>query len=276
MSGWWLVSYVALWVLVMAACVLLVGMVRHTALAHSADEAAIARKRARPQDTPAIEDDGPTIGSTLPQVVASSINGHGDVDLADAQGRQTLLMFLSSVCESCQHIIEPLNGALAARPDTLRIIAIMKADENGCRAFNALFPLNGPMLCMDKLIGKLGEPLARPRSRASFLGLMGKGALGLVAAVVGGGAGLTLERSAMTAFAESDQRCCPGNAPGNYSVPCPLEFCPSGSTSTFEGICCVAFDCVHKEVNCYNCFYVDDPARYFCSYSVQTTVTCHC
>lgn len=97
-------------------------------------------------DLPPLPKDGPEVGSAVPELVLETVNGHGSVSLAGAPGRPLLLLFLSPMCETCQHVVGPLNE-LADAGSAIRPVVVMRADEYGCRSFDSVFPLRAPVIC---------------------------------------------------------------------------------------------------------------------------------
>lgn len=147
MTGLWLVSYCVLWALVVIMSLLLVGVLRQLGM----QQPAPPKQPSRDQDiaVPAMEDDGPPIGFQLPNITGNSINGFGEIRLSstpDCSG-PTLLMFISPMCESCQHLVEPFNVVATDKGRGVRCVAIVKADEPGCDAFSIVFPLQAPLIC---------------------------------------------------------------------------------------------------------------------------------
>jgi methylamine dehydrogenase accessory protein MauD len=143
MTGLWLASYVVLWVLVLVVCLLLIGILRQLGLMQRQLE---LRSPEGDSSIPALEHDGPAIGSPIMELEVDTINGFGTLTLAHERG-STLLMFMSPMCETCQHIVEPLNALEADAARTVRAAVIMRADEQGCRAFLSVFPLHMPVVC---------------------------------------------------------------------------------------------------------------------------------
>ena len=142
MTGLWLVSYLVLWGLVVVMCLFLIGILRQLGQLYRQLELRPAQSK---EGIPALENDGPIIGSTIPDLEAGAINAFATLTLASLDERSsTLLVFMSPMCEAYQHIVEPLN-ALAA--NAVRPIVIMRADEQGCRAFLSVFPLRMPVVC---------------------------------------------------------------------------------------------------------------------------------
>lgn len=149
MTGLWFVSYVVLWVLVVMLGFVIVGLLGQTSLLkRQFGQQQPASHPIAETSAPPLEHDGPSIGSRLPDVVAETVNDFGVVSLP-IERRQvaTLLMFMSAMCESCQHITDALN--LLARDNGRAVwpIAILRADEPACRAFISIFPLHLPTIC---------------------------------------------------------------------------------------------------------------------------------
>jgi methylamine dehydrogenase accessory protein MauD len=140
-----LVSYLVLWVLVLGMALLLIGLLRQIGLMQA--------QRQGPADAPEppeprLENDGPPIGSRLPVLEAETMNGFGRIALAASRpGERLLLIFMSPLCESCQHVVEALNALAEDGARGVRPIVIMRADDHACRAFNAVFPLRMPLVC---------------------------------------------------------------------------------------------------------------------------------
>lgn len=147
MSGLWLASYLVLWGLVVLVCLLLIGILRQLGLLQR--QLALRPAEAKADSAiPALEHDGPAIGSPIVNLEAETINGFGRLILARRPEREsTLLMFLSPMCETCQHVVEPLNAAAADAGRAVSPAVIMRADEHACRAFQSVFPLHLPVVC---------------------------------------------------------------------------------------------------------------------------------
>ena len=149
MTSLWLVSYIALWLLVGVLCLITVGLLQQLGLLQG--QLRIESTESGTEKTllhPAPEDDGPDIGSVLPQLTASSINGFGQLTFPfSPQKGYSLLIFLSPLCEICQHIVETLNMVAENNANAGRVIAIMRTDEQACSAFISLFPLHLPVIC---------------------------------------------------------------------------------------------------------------------------------
>lgn len=147
MTGLWLVSYLVLWGLVVVVCLLLIGILRQLGLLYRQIEPRPSQSQEE-STIPALEHDGPTIGSHLVDLDVGTINGSGTLTLGTYRdGENTLLVFMSPMCETCQHLIEPLNALARDTMHSLRLAVIIRADEQACRAFLSVFPLHIPAVC---------------------------------------------------------------------------------------------------------------------------------
>src|SRR5438128_4161369 len=145
MTGLWLASYLVLWGLVVVVCLFLIGILRQLGLVLGQLE---LRSPQGDSSIPALENDGPAIGSPIVGLKVDTINGFGTLTPATLRERgSTLLVFMSPMCETCQHIVEPLNDLVADTARAIHPVVIMRADEYGCRGFLSVFPLHMPVVC---------------------------------------------------------------------------------------------------------------------------------
>lgn len=149
MTGFWLASYVVLWVLVVALCLLMVGLLQQVGLLQRRLGQPASETQVSSETTIIpLEKDGPNIGSGLPELIVEAVNGFGTVALPTSYNeRGTLLLFLAPTCKSCQHVVDPLNTLLDEGAYDGNTIAILRADEQGCQAFLNVFPLHLPVVC---------------------------------------------------------------------------------------------------------------------------------
>ncbi|HEX6506118.1 MAG TPA: redoxin domain-containing protein [Chloroflexota bacterium] len=141
MTGWWLVSYAALWAVVGIVVLLQIGMLREIGLLQTGNQ----RQDRKTRQVPFPEQGGPAVGSELPNLVLETGNGHGSIRLKDpADGRATLLIFMTPLCEGCQHAVDLLNALAGERSGDLRLIVIIRGPEQTCRSFLSVFPLRAP------------------------------------------------------------------------------------------------------------------------------------
>lgn len=149
MTGLWLVSYLVLWGLVLVMGLCLIGVLRQLGLVYRQLEPSLPPPQPQGESSiPGLENDGPTIGSHLGDLQVDTINGFGTLTAATQRDRgPILLIFMSPMCETCQHIVEPLNALAADATRAVGPVVIMRADEQGCRAFLSVFPLHMPVVC---------------------------------------------------------------------------------------------------------------------------------
>ncbi len=145
MTGFWLGSYLVLWGVVVILCILVVGCLQQIGLL----QRQLGQQPAEPATPPpSVEHDGPPIGSHLPELVLETINDFGTLTLASTEQLGGILVIaMSPLCESCQHVVEPLNALVEQRRGAERVIVLLRADDQGCRAFLSVFPLHMPVVC---------------------------------------------------------------------------------------------------------------------------------
>ena len=148
LSGLWIASYVILWLVVLVVCVLLLGMLRQLGLMQRQLDARPTETQQEEDSIPDLEHDGPAIGSALKDLKTDTLNGFGNLSLASLHDCHPLLLtFMSPLCDTCQHIVEPLNDLVNNASHAIRIAVIIRGEEQTCRAFLSVFPLHMPTIC---------------------------------------------------------------------------------------------------------------------------------
>lgn len=99
MDDWWAVSYVMLWALVIALCLVVVALARQIGTLHM---------RLGPRGALELDDEGPELGSEAPPIPTHDLTGEPVVIGAADQ----LLMFVSPGCRVCEQVL-PSVGAVA-------------------------------------------------------------------------------------------------------------------------------------------------------------------
>lgn len=157
MGGLFVVSYLLLWALVVLLGLLLLGTLRHLGELHlkmgTAGTAAVKYPTSGDGAVPPLELDGPALGARLPDwayEVSASGDGENAASVIGSSGQNgaayTLLMFLSPLCETCQHVVEPLNELAADTTRAIHPAAVIRADRPAYEAFLNVFPLHLPTL----------------------------------------------------------------------------------------------------------------------------------
>lgn len=143
------VSYIVLWVIVIALCFLVVGLLQQVGiLQQRLHSSSTPEGNHDLPELPSLENDGPVIGAYLPELTLETIDHASSLSLTSPLANQkTLLFFLSPTCESCQHLVAPINALIERGIYDGRAIAILKADEYAARGYLSLFPLHIPTIC---------------------------------------------------------------------------------------------------------------------------------
>lgn len=159
MTGFWFASYLVLWALVIVQSLLLVGVLRQMGMMTRQTDRVPA---VAGSTFPSLQDDGPPIGAPISKEPYDTINGFGSLKPANSVGRgETLLVFLSPMCERCQYIVEPLNALVEDGSRAIQGMAIIRADEQACRAFQRVFPLHLPVVCDESRTITMGYDVHR-------------------------------------------------------------------------------------------------------------------
>lgn len=149
MSGIWLVSYVILWVIVLGLVTLVIGCLREIGVLHlQLDPHLAAPSAPKVIGEPSPQDDGPQIGSLLPNIAWETVNQYPTVKIVTPPiAEEMLVLCMSPMCDTCQHIVDSLNALAKDASRRLRIVVVLRADESACRAFLSVFPLQVPVVC---------------------------------------------------------------------------------------------------------------------------------
>ena len=99
MSGWWTVSYVVLWVLVLVLCMVVVALARQIGTLHM---------RLGPRGALEIDSEGPALGEAPPAIEIESLAG--EVLTIGGPGVARVLMFVSPGCHLCEQVIPSLRA----------------------------------------------------------------------------------------------------------------------------------------------------------------------
>lgn len=114
MDGWWAVSYVMLWVLVLALCLVVVALARQIGTLHM---------RLGPRGALEIDDEGPELGSPAISIPTHDLTGKSVVVGSASQ----LLMFVSPGCHVCEQVLPSISAV--AEHGKLSPLVITDVDE---------------------------------------------------------------------------------------------------------------------------------------------------
>lgn len=105
MTDLWLVSYLVLWGVVVILGLFVVGILRQIGTL----QLQLGPRPQEPDEDIPIEEDGPLIGSPIPQLAAEACNGFGSVALAPVSQRAMEASF-SCLCLPCVRGASTLSG----------------------------------------------------------------------------------------------------------------------------------------------------------------------
>jgi len=112
MSGWWVVSYVVLWVVVVALAVLALALARQIGTLHL---------RLGPRGALELDDEGPPLGEAPEAADLPSIDGR--TVTVGGPGEAQLLLFVSPGCPICREVVPSLPVAARAGGMSPRLIS---------------------------------------------------------------------------------------------------------------------------------------------------------
>jgi methylamine dehydrogenase accessory protein MauD len=127
MDGIWLVSYFALWMVVTLLLLSILVLARQVGLINRRLPAARAR----------MENAGPKIGEQAPEVESVDLYGR-EVTLGSKRGKQTLLVFISAACASCDELAPAIRSISKSERENLEVLLVsVGGDESANRSFVA-------------------------------------------------------------------------------------------------------------------------------------------
>jgi methylamine dehydrogenase accessory protein MauD len=141
MSPWWLVSYVALWLLVLLLGFLLLGALRALGLQGWRLEQLEATTPSR------VGRNGLKPGAAAPDFTLPGATG-GEVALRDFAGRRVLLVFTQSGCGPCKRVMPELNRLQAA--GELQVLVVNNGEPKETRAWAAEARARFPIAVQDR------------------------------------------------------------------------------------------------------------------------------
>ena len=119
MSGIWLVSYIALWGLVILLTVVVLGLVRQLGLIHL---------RLGPDNDLVTTNEGLEIGLPAPDFQADDVlNGH-EIALSNLKGHPSILVFVSTSCQPCQELMPHLVSFHRSKNGKVNIVLFIQAE----------------------------------------------------------------------------------------------------------------------------------------------------
>ena len=154
MSPWWLISFIALWLVVLSLGFLLLGALRALGLLRWRREQLEATTPSR------IGRGGLKPGQTAPDFTLPSAAG-GEVSLHDFAGRRVFLVFTQSGCKPCHRVIPELNRL--QRGGEVLVLVVNNGEPEATRQWAAEARASFPVLVQQQLtVSKRYEMYATP------------------------------------------------------------------------------------------------------------------
>lgn len=143
MEGWWTVSYVVLWGVVVMLCVVVVALARQIGTLHL---------RLGPRGALEMDDEGPPLGEGTPIVEAVDTEGRK----LQVGGKGQVLMFVSPGCSLCAQVMPGL--AAVAGEARLEPLIVSDTDVEETRSQFAAKRANAPVVAGDSFIESFAVP----------------------------------------------------------------------------------------------------------------------
>ncbi len=121
MSGIWLVSYIALWGVVLFQGVVIFVLVRQLGVIYLGTAQGVAN-------------DGLDVGKEAPDFSLRGLDGE-QLSLASFRGTPLMLIFGSPTCAPCRGLIPDLNAFARDRAEELRVLFLSRSDDESTRRF---------------------------------------------------------------------------------------------------------------------------------------------
>jgi methylamine dehydrogenase accessory protein MauD len=112
MGGWWLASYLALWIVVVVLAVLVVALARQVGTLHL---------RLGPRGALEVDDEGPPLGEAPERLDLRDLGGRSVT--VGGPGRGQLLLFVSPGCPICREVLPGVAAAAQAGGLTSVVVA---------------------------------------------------------------------------------------------------------------------------------------------------------
>ena len=133
MEGWWTVSYVVLWGLVITLCIVVVALARQIGTLHL---------RLGPRGALEMDDEGPPLREAPPSFDLTDIAGL-PVSIA-GPGRAQCLVFVSPGCKLCEEILPSIH--VVAEAGAMDPLVLSDADAHETRATYGSRRLKAPVV----------------------------------------------------------------------------------------------------------------------------------
>ena len=143
MSGWWVASYVVLWVVVVALAILVLALARQIGTLHL---------RLGPRGALELDEEGPPLGEAPEPADATTL--HGDAVTVGGPGEPQLLLFVSPTCPVCREVAPSIPVAARSGGMAARVVA----DADHASVAHTYGALSAPVIADADLAGRYAIP----------------------------------------------------------------------------------------------------------------------
>lgn len=137
MNPIWMASYLALWLIVAAMVVVIVGFLRQLGL---------IQLRLGIEPGVLITDEGLARGLPAPEFAGAEMATGRRIRLGDYRGRRLVIVFLSTSCVACRKLVPHLNTVARDSQSDTSFLVICNRAEQPCEEFSKLLGLRVTML----------------------------------------------------------------------------------------------------------------------------------
>ncbi len=143
MTGWWVASYVVLWIVVVALAVLVLALARQIGTLHL---------RLGPRGALELDEEGPPLGDAPPPVQLATIDGRNVT--VGGPGEAQLVLFVSPTCPVCREVAPGLQVAARSGGMAARVVA----DADDASVTRTYASLGAPVVASPHLAREYGIP----------------------------------------------------------------------------------------------------------------------
>jgi len=137
MSGLWLISYVALWILVVLLTVIVLGLVRQLGVIYV---------RLGPEENLLSTREGLDTGTMAPDFRTADVMHDREIKLADLKGRSSIFVFISPDCQPCRELMPHLASFHKSRNGKVNLVLFSQSDRQASLELAKVHKLSIPVI----------------------------------------------------------------------------------------------------------------------------------
>jgi methylamine dehydrogenase accessory protein MauD len=136
-SGLWLISYIALWILVALLTIVVLGLVRQFGLIYL---------RLGPEQHLATTREGLDLGKSAPVFRGLNLLNENEIALDDLLGHQSVLVFVSPSCIPCIELMPHLNTFQNSNNGKVKILLVCQSESRASLELTKKYNLKMPVV----------------------------------------------------------------------------------------------------------------------------------